>query len=270
MASKINIFADEWVDMVFETKNHLYGGFVLRKESAKRQGIAFLLASIVFVIGVSSPLWINSIIKESDKEVDLSVRMMSDIELNKPKPTEDLLKDIPPPPPVLRNTIKFTPPVIKQDEDVNEEEEIKTVKEITESTAAVGNTDFDKGTDDITAPPATEENVITEEVQQPFLIVEQMPEFPGGMSELNTFIRQNLRYPVLAQENGISGKVYLQFVIDKYGKVGSIKVVRGIGGGCDEEAIRVISKMPSWKPGKQGGKEVPVSYTIPVNFVLQQ
>lgn len=270
MASKIDIFSDEWVDMVFKTKNHLYGGFVLRKESPKRHIYSLVIASIVFVVGVSSPLWIKSIIKESDKEVDLSVRMMSEIEMEKPKQTENILKDIPPPPPVLRNTIKFTPPVIKPDEEVAEEEEIKTQKDVVENNAAVGNTDFDKGTDDVTAPPATEENVITEEVQQPFLIVEQMPEFPGGMGELNNFIRQNLRYPVLAQENGISGKVYLQFVIDKYGKVSNIKVVRGIGGGCDEEAIRVINKMPPWKPGKQGGKEVPVSYTIPVNFVLQQ
>lgn len=269
MAAKINIFADDWVEMVFKSKNHLYGAYVLRKESAKRHLFALAVASSFFIVGVLSPMLIKSIIPERKVDFDQEARMLADIKMDQPKPAEDILKELPPPPPVLRNTIKFTPPVIKQDKDVNEEEEMKTVKEVIETKAVVSNTTYDKGTDTDEAPPATAENVVTEEEQAPFIIVEQMPEFPGGNGEIQAFIKSMVRYPVLAQENGISGKVYISFVIDKHGNVTKVKVARGIGGGCDEEAVRVVSKMPAWKPGKQGGKEVPVSYTIPVNFLLQ-
>ncbi len=269
MAAKLNIFADEWIDMIFKTKNHEYGAYVLRKESSNRHSIALLIGSLIFVIGISSPLWINSIIPER-KIKDDTVVSLKDFKMDKPVEAAKPIIDVPPPPPVLRNTIKFTPPVIKPDDQVNDEEEIKTQKDVVKTDVAIGSVNVENGSNDVELPPATVENKVTEEDQAPFIIVEQMPEFPGGMSEVNTFIRNNMRYPVLAQENGISGKVYIQFVIDKNGNVTKIKVVRGIGGGCDEEAVRVISKMPQWKPGKQGGKEVPVSYTIPVNFVLQQ
>ena len=117
------------------------------------------------------------------------------------------------------------------------------------------------------APVATQK--ITEEVEQPFVIVEQMPQVPGGEKEMMKFIHNNLRYPSLAAENGIQGTVIVNFVVDHEGKITRIKVVRGIGGGCDEEAMRVLSKMPNWSPGRQGGKPVLVSYTVPIKYVLQ-
>ncbi len=269
MAGKINIFADEWVDMVFKSKNQLYGAFVLRKESPKRHIFAFIVASVLFVLSISTPMLLESIGSKMGKEAEEKVTEFADIKLDAPKPLNQPI-DLPPPPPVLRNSIKFTPPVIKDDSEVNEEEELKTNKEVMEDKSAVSNVDYDKGTDEIEAPPATEENLVTEEVQEPFVIVEQMPEFPGGTAELNAFIAKNIRFPALAAENGIQGKVYLTFVVDKFGKVSKIRVLRGIGGGCDEEAIRVVKMMPDWKPGKQGGVAVPVSYNLPINFRLQQ
>lgn len=269
MAGKINIFADEWVDMVFKSKNQVYGAFVLRKESPKRHLFALITASILFVLSISSPMLLESIGSKMGKEADEKVTEFADIKLDAPKPLNQPI-DLPPPPPVLRNSIKFTPPVIKNDNEVNEEEELKTNKEVMEDKSVVSNVTYDKGTDDIEAPPATEDNKITEVEPEPFVIVEQMPEFPGGLSELNAFISKNIRFPALAAENGISGKVYLTFVIDKYGKVSKIRVLRGIGGGCDEEAIRVVKMMPTWKPGRQGGVEVPVSYNLPINFKIQQ
>ena len=265
MAANNNIFSDEWCELVFESKNHEYGAYELRKNSSKRQIRAMLIASIVFVFIVSAPNLIRQIMP---KEVvkDVSVRTLTDIKIDKPK-EDEIIKELPPPPP-MRNTIQFIPPVIKPDELVNDEVQPVLQKEVIESTAAVSNVTFDKGTDDIAAPVATANNQITEETDVPFVIVEQMPQFPGGEAEMVKFIYKNLRYPPVATENGISGKVIVNFVVDKDGKITRIKVVRGIGFGCDEEAVRVLSKMPAWSPGKQGGRAVLVSFTVPFVFKL--
>ena len=264
MAANNDIFSNEWCELVFEAKNHEYGAFELRQNSSKRHFRALLIASVFFVLFVSAPSLIKQIFPKN-VEKDVTVRVLSKIELDKPK--ENILKEIPPPPPPMRNTIKFTPPVIKPDEQVQEEEQPKLQKEVIETKAAISNVAFDKGTDDVAAPVATQK--ITEEVEQPFVIVEQMPQFPGGEKEMMKFIKNNLRYPSLAAENGIRGTVIVNFVVDHEGKITRIKVVRGIGGGCDEEAMRVLTKMPNWSPGRQGGKPVLVSYTVPIKYVLQ-
>ncbi|MBV5314998.1 MAG: M56 family metallopeptidase [Prolixibacteraceae bacterium] len=111
-----------------------------------------------------------------------------------------------------------------------------------------------------------EEKAAQEEV---FFIVDEMPEFPEGQPALRKFIAQTIKYPVKAQENGIQGKVFVTFVVAKDGTVKNAKVVRGVDPSLDQEALRVVNSLPKWKPGKQEGKEVAVSYTVPINFVLQ-
>lgn len=111
------------------------------------------------------------------------------------------------------------------------------------------------------APPTTKPEV--------FEFVEQMPEFPGGTEALMNYLRKSLRYPETARENNIQGKVIVQFVIDEVGEVSQAKVLRGIGHGCDEEALRVVLSMPSWKPGKQNGKPVKTRMNLPISFVLK-
>lgn len=95
-----------------------------------------------------------------------------------------------------------------------------------------------------------------------------MPQFPGGTEALKKYLQENLKYPTMASEMGIAGKVYVSFVVDKTGNINAIKIVRGIGGGCDEEAIRVIKQMERWTPGKQNGHPVSVYFTLPVVFAL--
>jgi protein TonB len=112
-----------------------------------------------------------------------------------------------------------------------------------------------------------DEKSLTEEA--PFIIVEKMPEFPGGTGAMQEFLAKNIEFPKNAAETGIVGTVYIYFVIEKDGSVSNIKTIRGIGGGCDEEAERVISKMPKWNPGSQRGKPVRVSFNIPVGFALK-
>jgi len=264
MAANNNIFSEEWVDLVFEGKNQEYGAYELRKKSARRHFRALLIAVILFILACFLPAILHQIMPKQ-KELNVSVRTMSEIKIDKPK--ENIMKELPPPPPV-RNTIKFTPPVIKPDEAVNEEDEPKMQKDIVEQKAAIGTTDFNKGTDDVAAPIAKENAKITEDVDKPFLIVEQMPQFPGGEKEMMKFIAENLKYPGKAQEAGVSGKVIVNFVVGRDGKITQIKVVRGIGSGCDEEAIRVLQKMPPWTPGQMGGKAVPVYFTFPITFRL--
>lgn len=104
---------------------------------------------------------------------------------------------------------------------------------------------------------------------QLFFIVEEMPDFPGGQLALRKFIAQSIKYPAIAQEKGIQGKVFVNFVVEKDGSVSSAKIARGVDPALDKEALRVVSSLPKWKPGKQGGNLVRVSYTVPINFVLQ-
>jgi protein TonB len=111
-----------------------------------------------------------------------------------------------------------------------------------------------------------EEEVVEAEV---FTIVEEMPSYPGGDMKMYEYLGKNIKYPQIARESGIQGRVFVNFVVEPDGSVSNVKVLRGIGGGCDEEAIRVVKSMPKWKPGKQRGKAVRVSYTLPVVFKLQ-
>jgi protein TonB len=272
MASKINIYSDEWCDLVFESRNQSYGGYVLRKLSNRRHMFALITAIVLFLIGISTPSIIKSI-KPEVKEKDVSVRTLADIKLDKPKENVDeIVKELPPPPP-LKNVIKFTAPVIKPDEEVAEEEEPKMQEEVVESKSAIGAIDYDKGTDDPMAEMPevmpTEDQSIVGESMEPLLVVEQMPDFPGGEGELYKYLQEHIKYPPLARESGIVGTVYVRFVVDKYGKISNVSLLRGIGGGCDEEALRVIKAMPDWKPGKQNGLAVPVYFTLPVKFTLQ-
>lgn len=107
------------------------------------------------------------------------------------------------------------------------------------------------------------------EEQHIFLVVENMPEFPGGEAAMYKFIGKNIEYPRMAKESGISGRVFVTFVVERDGSVTDVQILRGIGGGCDEEAIRVIKMMPKWTPGKQRGKPVRVQYRMPIKFTLQ-
>lgn len=280
MAPKIDINKDEWVDMVFENRNQAYGAYEIRKTSSKRLLKAFLIASTLFVVGICTPFLIKIVIPEK-KKVDLTVRELSYIKLDQPKKEkvpDEIVRAIQAPQPVIRSTIKFTAPVIKPDDEVADDEELKSQQEVIGSKAAVGTVTF-KGASDIVGEVATLSNIeattttttskITEEPQEIFSIVEQMPDFPGGNDELFKFINSNIRYPVIALENGIQGRVICEFVVNFDGKVINAKVVRGIDPSLDAEALRVINSMPRWNPGKQRGKPVKVKYTLPVNFKLQ-
>lgn len=205
--------------------------------------IGFVLAlAVVFV----SMEW-----KSYDKvEYTLAERQVEDIPEEIIPITEQKLK--PPPPPPQQVTIIN---VVKDDVVVEDEIELDV--------------DMDDNTEmEEYVPVAQEEEEVVEE-QQIFLVVEEMPSYPGGEQEMYRFISQNIEYPRMAKESGISGRVFVTFVVERDGSVTDVQVLRGIGGGCDEEAIRVIKSMPKWKAGKQRGKAVRVQYRMPIKFTLQ-
>ncbi len=158
----------------------------------------------------------------------------------------------PPPPPQVVEVLNIV------DDDVEIEDEL-----VIEDSEADDETVID------VAPVIETAEEEEEEEAQVFFIVEDMPEFPGGDLALRKYIASSIKYPVIAQENGIQGKVYVTFVVSKTGKVTDAKIARGVDPSLDKEALRVVNALPAWKPGKQRGKPVNVSYTVPINFVLQ-
>ena len=163
-------------------------------------------------------------------------------------------QETPPPPP---------PPAVQEVEVLN------VVEDDVETETIEINTEDDKDVEVVIAPPV-EAPVEEEEEEVIFVVVESMPEFPGGQQALFKYLADNVKYPVIAQENGIQGRVICQFVVNKDGSIVDVVAVRSSGeASLDKEAIRVIKSMPKWKPGKQRGKPVRVKYTVPVNFRLQ-
>ena len=163
-------------------------------------------------------------------------------------------QETPPPPP---------PPAVQEVEVLN------VVEDDVETETIEINTEDDKDVEVVIAPPV-EALVEEEEEEVIFMVVETMPEFPGGQQALFKYLGENVKYPVIAQENGIQGRVICQFVVNKDGSIVDVVVVRSSGEpSLDKEALRVINSMPKWKPGKQRGKPVRVKYTVPVNFRLQ-
>lgn len=121
----------------------------------------------------------------------------------------------------------------------------------------------------LVAAQETDEAKIAKVEGEIFTVVEQSPEFPGGISEMYNYIGETLKYPKAAQENGVQGKVFVKFVVTKDGDIGDIKTLKGIGHGCEEEVARILANMPTWKPGKQDGENVNVYYTMPIAFQLR-
>jgi len=208
----------------------------------KKRGL-FMQIGLVAALAI---VWIALEWKSYEQNAfNLGDLMMEDIEEEIIPITEREIKPPPPPPPPEELII------VEDEEELEEELEVE-------------DTEVDEDTE---IEEIEEEEEFDE--QQIFTVVEQMPVFPGGDAALMSYIAKNIKYPAMAKESGISGAVYITFVINQQGEIKDAKVIRGIGGGCDKEALRVVKKMPKWKAGKQRGKPVRVQYNLPVRFVLR-
>ena len=216
----------------------------------KRRGLYLEIGLVVILAAVLVAFEVKSY--DSDEEEAFQREVIEEVE-------EQILQtDIqePPPPPPPE-----TPEVTTLIEVVSDDQEIKN--------ELVVNAEVNEDTKNIEIAPVQIEEEEDETETQIFTVVENEPEFPGGMEALYKYLAQNIKYPQLARDNGITGKVYVTFVVERDGSIANPKVLRDIGGGCGAEAIRVVKAMPKWTPGKQRGKAVRVQFNLPVNFNLK-
>ena len=281
--AKIDLYDPKWVEMVFAGKNKEYGAYQLRKGTSGRNIKALLILVIAAALVGGFLAW--KVIEQ--KQAEEQQAYMEAMELAKlqqqakkeekkkepVKPKIEPKKEIP----VARETQKFTAPVIKKDELVKEENQVKQMDKLDEK-VAVG-TENKEGTKDRLAeavrsdiavaappPPPAPKPEVSNKV---FDVVEEMPHFPGGAAALQAFLSSNTKYPVVAQENGVQGRVIVSFVVERDGSITDVRVVRSVDPSLDREATRVVKSMPRWSPGKQNGSAVRVKYTVPVVFRLQ-
>jgi len=219
------------------------------KASLEKDKLVYVLMGLVFVLSL-----VYVALEWTEREVTKYEVTDTEFLFEEEVEIQQTSQETPPPPP---------PPAVQEVEVLN------VVEDNVETESIEVNTEDDKEAEVVIAAPV-EAPVEEEEEEVVFMVVESMPEFPGGQQALFKFLSENVKYPVIAQENGIQGKVICQFTVNKDGSIVDVQVVRSGGDpSLDKEAVRVIKTMPKWKPGKQRGKPVRVKYTVPVNFKLQ-
>ncbi|WPO79666.1 energy transducer TonB [Flavobacterium sp. KACC 22761] len=261
---KLDIIKNQWLDIVFEGRNKIYGAYELRKSNNKTTVRALIIGSIIFSFAVAAPL-IASYLPDSGEDdtnndikivtAKIPVKKKEEVKPNEPPP--------PPPPPKV-DQVKFVKPVVAKAEEVTEDppkiEDLKDKKVGAETI---------KGDPDavltVEEPVGTGTAAVVEEDNQVYNTagIEVKPDFPGGIDKFYKFVGNNYKTP---EEEGLKGKVYVTFVVEKDGSLTDIKVLRDIGYGTGAEAIRVLKKCPKWTPGEQNGKKVRVLYSLPITI----
>jgi protein TonB len=246
-------------DIVFEGRNKEYGAYDIRKKYSRTMSISIIIGIIVVLTAAIVPyLKAKSIaqIKARDAN-EVIAQMANDINQEEAAPPPPP----PPPPPTEQQTVvKYVAPVVVDTVKPDEASKFMTADDVAETVV-------DEEVVEVVEQVQVE--VQEEAPREVFVVVEEMPSFPGGDTELFKFIYDNIKYPELAKENNIQGKVILRFCVTYKGTVDQVSVVRGVDPSLDEEAIRVIKMLPLWKPGKQGGKPVNVWYSVPISFQLK-
>lgn len=276
--AKIDLISRDWTEMVFEGRNKEYGAYRLRKNAGKRNLyslITIFIAALAIWGGISLVKFVESRTKSvaqtsvaelsalNQPKKKAEVKQQKKVKLEQPEKVVERVK----------SSVKFTAPVIKKDGEVKPEDELKTQDELMSTKTAIGALDV-KGNDDANGEVLKIKEAVAQpepkpEVEKVFDVVEQMPSFPGGPSALMEWLSNNVKYPVVAQENGVQGRVVVSFVVERDGSITDVKVVRGVDPSLDREASRVVRAMPRWIPGKQNGSAVRVKYNVPVAFRLQ-
>jgi periplasmic protein TonB len=249
---------ESFEEIIFKNRNKAYGAFLLRSTYTRTVAVAAVITLFVFSFIVSWAMWNvksngftpppnDRIIMDSTRIIEMETPPEPPPEKELPSPAPRLLKPV-----VVDSAVDNTmatqtdlagnanPPVTITDNPVNADSVILR-------------------NDPVPLP----------EPEPPLLIVKEMPAFPGGDADMVHFLKNNLTYPLEAKEANITGTVYLGFIVERDGSISGLRILRGIGGGCDEEALRVVHMMPKWKPGRQQGHEVRVQFTLPIKFTLQ-
>jgi protein TonB len=270
--SKINLHRAAWLDVIFDQKNKSYGAYALRRESDANTSKSLLYAGTFFILLFLSPRIISLIKGPAPVEVTTNpVEVMV-------APPPAVNPETPPPPAIespaaKQDQVKFLPPVVLPDPMVRDVEPPQ-IKELQKA---------DPGQKTVAGSPDAEIVIVETAGEGPnkdaaavvddrqvydIAILEVAPVFPGGMDKFYKYLNSAIKYPLMAAEQNIQGKVFVSFVVEKNGALTDIKVLRSLGSGTDEEAVRVLKASPNWIPGVQNGKQVRVKYNIPISFSL--
>jgi protein TonB len=247
-------------DLVFKKRNKEYGSYYLRKRYRRYVTISMILGLFLLSVAVAYPLinaYMNKsrLVREKEKTVSADMMAIAKEELPPPPPP-------PPPPEALVEKVKFTAPVVV--EDTNIETGLMTQDDLSAKPAEAPSEDVE--IEIVDEKPQVIEQKVEAEI---FTVVEEQPSYPGGEEGRMRYLQENIKYPEEAKELGIQGRVFVTFVVEVDGSITDVRVLRGIGGGCDEEAVRVVKAMPKWVPGKQRGVPVRVQFNLPIKFTLQ-
>ena len=279
--ANIDLTTNGWTDLVFEGRNKEYGAYKLRRQTPRRNIYAIVIIAIIalVLIGVYvaktayDQYQLNHQKNEQVTEISQinQPKKKSEVkrkEIQIPEKKQEVVKEV-------KSSIKFTAPVIKKDNEVKPEDEMKTQEELMQTTTAIGALDV-KGNSETGEVLKVTQRVADEPIAAPkpevenkvFEVVEQQASFPGGDAALFRYLNDNIKYPAVAQENGIQGRVTVSFVVERDGSITDVKVERGVDPSLDREATRVVKSMPHWIPGKQNGNVVRSRFRLPVTFRL--
>lgn len=264
--AKVNIFEDQWCDLVFVGRNTSFGAYVLRKDTPKRHLKALIIATVAFFLAVASPLLVNRILDRQvdEKDVVITIDNLATPEEEVEEPVEVFEE---PPAEIVQATTAFPPPEFKRDDLVKEEVQIiqqdvlkETAAISTVTQAGVENPELDLPTQKIV--DAGEGVPVVHE------FVDEDPQFLGGQAGFAKYLSKELIYPPEALEMGLTGTVHVGFTVAADGSIRDVKILKSTDPIFNEEAIRVIKAMPRWKPGKLNGKEVYSKFQKPLVFKL--
>jgi protein TonB len=258
---KLDLLKDQWLEIVFEGRNKKYGAYDLRKSITKNTVRAFIIGTILFVVLVSIPT-IMRMIPDASEDTTIDTKITAVKLPPKEKPKDPNLPPPPPPAPKV-DQVKFVKPVVAKADEVVEE--IAVVKELKDKNIGKETIKGDPDAELTIEPVGTGVAAVVEEDNTVYNTagIEVKPDFPGGMDKFTDFVGKNYQAP---EEEGLKGKVYVTFVVEKDGSLTDIKVLRDIGYGTGKEAIRVLKKSPKWTPGEQNGKKVRCTFSLPISI----
>lgn len=285
MAKDVDLSSKEWRDLVFEGKNKEFGAYTLRAASEKRHTKSIIIVLSVLIPGlILLALFYNGVFGQPEEE---QIAISTDVELTSFEDTmeeeieEEETFELPPEPEEIivpeevANEQQVTAILVTEDENYEEDKQVKNQDEVLDNASMIGQVNVTEGVEDLNKTRiidqvVAEEKPVEEEKVYNMAMVEQQPEFPGGQAAMYKWLSDHMNYPAVAAEEGVQGKVIVEFVVSKTGAVENVRVLRGRHPALDKEAVRVVKAMPNWNPGRNNSQPVKVTYTLPVQFKLQQ
>ncbi len=285
MAKDVDLSSKEWLDIVFEGKNKEYGAYEMRHQSPKRhtRAVIIVLAALVVIL-VLLILSLTGVFSRGEEEGpdaateqelatfapdEVIEEEEEEVEQVKFEEPEEIIQ-----PEEVANEQRITDLLIVQDDDFQKDKEVKNQEDMMQNEAQAGAIDITEGTNDLNKVQVKEQVIaetkpVEEEKVYNIAMVEQKPEFAGGEAAMYKWLSDHINYPAAAAEEGVQGRVVVEFEVSKTGTIEKVRVIRGRHPALDKEALRVVKAMPKWNPGRNNGQPVKVTYTLPVTFKLQ-